>query len=57
MADTRGLYVSLKTPSGFEVREAQGGRSSLPFDYRIVARPLDAANDRLPLAPPPRKIR
>ncbi len=51
MGDTRGLFVSAKTPSGFEVREAQGGRSTLSFDYRIVARPLDAKNDRLPLAP------
>jgi hypothetical protein len=51
MGDTRGLYVRLKTPAGFEVRETQGGRSSLLFDYRIVARPLGANSDRLPLAP------
>jgi len=49
--DKRGLYVSLKTPSGFEVREAQNGRSTVSFDYRIVARPLGAKNDRLPPAP------
>jgi hypothetical protein len=49
--DTRGLYVSVKTPSGFEVREAQGGRSTVSFDYRIVARPLGERNDRLPPAP------
>lgn len=52
MGDTRGLYVRLKTPAGFEVRETQGGRSNLLFDYRIVARPLGASGDRLPLAPP-----
>lgn len=52
MGDTRGLYVRLKTPAGFEVRETEGGRSSLLFDYRIVARPLGANGDRLPLAPP-----
>jgi hypothetical protein len=51
MGDTRGLYVSAKAPSGFEVRETQGGRSTLSFDYRIVARPLGAKDDRLPIAP------
>ena len=51
MGDTRGLFVSAKTPTGFEVREAQGGHSTVSFDYRIVARPIDAKNDRLPLAP------
>ncbi len=49
--DTHGLYVSTTTAAGFVVREAQGGRSTVSFDYRIVARPLDAKNDRLPLAP------
>jgi hypothetical protein len=28
-----------------------GGRSTLDFDYRIIARPIDAKSDRLPLAP------
>jgi hypothetical protein len=51
LGDTRGLYVSQKTPSAFQVRESQGGRSRLEFDYRIVAHPLDAKNDRLPPAP------
>ena len=51
LGDTRGLYVSQKTPSAFQVRESGGGRSRLEFDYRIVAHPLDAKNDRLPLAP------
>jgi hypothetical protein len=55
LGDTRGLFVSLKTPNGFQVRETQGGRSTLSFDYRIVARPLDARNDRLPIAPAMRK--
>jgi hypothetical protein len=35
--DCRGLYVSRKTASGFEVRELGGGQSSVAFDYRIVA--------------------
>ncbi|HLY00892.1 MAG TPA: hypothetical protein VKR56_00185 [Candidatus Cybelea sp.] len=51
LGDTRGLYVSVKTPAAFEVRETEHGRSSLEFDYRIVAHPLDADNDRLPPAP------
>jgi hypothetical protein len=55
LGDTRGLYVSLKSASGFQVREAQGGHSTLSFDYRIVARPLDAKHDRLPLAPATKK--
>jgi hypothetical protein len=51
LGETRGLYVSEKTPSAFQVRESERGRSRLEFDYRIVAHPLDAKNDRLPLAP------
>lgn len=49
--DTRGLYVSQQTPSAFQVRENMRGRSSVVFDYRIVARPIDSDNDRLPAAP------
>jgi hypothetical protein len=49
------LYVAQKTTAGFVVREVHGGRSTLPFDYRIVARPLDGKNDRLPPAPALRK--
>jgi hypothetical protein len=52
LGDTRGLYVSVKTATGFQVREAESGRSNLSFDYRIVAHPLDAPNDRLPISPP-----
>lgn len=51
LGDTRGLYVSSKSASAFQVRESEGGRSRLEFDYRIVAHPLDAKNDRLPIAP------
>jgi len=51
LGDTRGLYVSEKTSRAFQVRETEHGRSSLLFDYRIVAHPLDATNDRLPPAP------
>jgi hypothetical protein len=46
--DNRGLYVASRTPAGFVVREAQGGRSTLSFDYRIVARPYGKHLSRLP---------
>jgi hypothetical protein len=35
--ESKGLYVSQKGPSSFEVRESGGGSSSISFDYRIVA--------------------
>lgn len=57
LGETRGLYVSMKTASAFQVRENGGGRSRVEFDYRIVAHPLDAKNDRLPLAPAMRRPR
>jgi hypothetical protein len=36
--DCRGLYVSGKSPTSFEVRELGGGTSSIAFDYRIMAK-------------------
>ena len=30
-ADCKGLYVTSKSPTGFEVRELQGGTSTLAF--------------------------
>ena len=36
--DSRGLYVTNLTPSGFEVREQGGGTSNIEFDFRIVAK-------------------
>lgn len=48
---TRGvLCVTQRTPSGFVVQENMGGRSSVPFSYRIVARPYGSTAPRLPLA-------
>jgi hypothetical protein len=35
--DCKGLYVTNKTATSFEVRELGGGTSSLRFDYRIMA--------------------
>jgi hypothetical protein len=45
--DSNGLYVAGKRSSGFEVREQQGGRSSLPFSYRVVARRKEIEGERL----------
>jgi hypothetical protein len=38
-ADCKGLYVTSKTATGFEVREVQGGTSNIAFSWRVVARP------------------
>ena len=45
--DNRGLYVTRKSLAGFIVRESQGGRSNLVFNYRIVAKPVDSDARRL----------
>jgi hypothetical protein len=36
--DCKGLYVSQKSPTSFEVHELGGGTSSVAFDYRIIAK-------------------
>ena len=46
--DTRGLYVATKYEGGFIVRETEHGRSSIAFDYRVVAHPYGANEARLP---------
>jgi hypothetical protein len=51
LGDTRGLYVSMQTLTGFQVRENEHGRSDVMFEYRIVAVPSSARNVRLPAAP------
>jgi len=45
--DCKGLYVSQKTPTSFEVRELGGGTSSVSFDFRIVALRKNFENIRL----------
>jgi hypothetical protein len=45
--DSRGLYVSRKSRGAFEVREQQGGKSTLRFSYRIVAKRKDIPGRRL----------
>jgi hypothetical protein len=49
--DTRGLYVASKYEGGFIVRESEHGRSSIPFDYRVVAHPYGASDAMLPELP------
>src|SRR6185369_6384084 len=39
--DCKGLFVSRKAPHRFVVEELQGGKSTLPFSYRVVSRRLD----------------
>jgi hypothetical protein len=50
--DTHGLYVATKTPQGFIVRESQGGRSTVSFDYRIVATSAGQGGKRMALVNP-----
>ncbi|MBV9301788.1 MAG: hypothetical protein JOY62_17635 [Acidobacteriaceae bacterium] len=45
--ECRGLYVSNKSASGFEVHEFGGGQSSVAFAYRIVALRRGYENARL----------
>lgn len=47
--ESRGLFVAERDARGFIVREAQGGRSQLPFAYRISGKPFGVADVRLPL--------
>jgi hypothetical protein len=49
--DNRGLYITNKTYSGFAVRESQGGRSTLTFSYRIVARAYGEPAQRFAVEP------
>ncbi len=46
--DSHGLYVSRLSSEGFAVFENDHGRSTLAFDYRIVAKPYDTKAMRLP---------
>jgi hypothetical protein len=37
-ADCKGLYVAEQSATSFEVRELQNGKSTIAFDYRVVAK-------------------
>jgi hypothetical protein len=52
--ESKGLYVSDRTPQGFVVREQQGGTSDIAFGYRVVARPKDFKAERLATFTPPK---
>jgi hypothetical protein len=64
--DCKGLYIASKGPEGFEVRELGGGKSSIAFDYRIMAKRRGHEAERLtdvtdheklhPLTPPHRSL-
>jgi hypothetical protein len=45
--DCSGLYVAAKGEQGFTVRELQGGKATVPFSYRVVARRQDVDAPRL----------
>ena len=47
LGDSRGLYVASRSATSFEVREQQGGTTTLEFAYRIVAKRKDLQNGRL----------
>jgi hypothetical protein len=51
MGESRGLYVSMQTAAGFEVRENERGHSNVEFQFRIVGVPNGERNVRLPAAP------
>ena len=46
--ENNGLFVSSRTATSFSVREVHGGRSTLAFDYRIVAQQYGMHDGRLP---------
>ena len=53
--ESNGLYVADRTPTGFTVREQQGGTSAVAFAWRVVAKRKDIVGERLAkvAAPPP----
>jgi hypothetical protein len=61
----KGVFVTNKTATGFDVEELDGGNSNIPFMYTIVANRANETNpdgtiakygeERFPLAPGPQK--
>ena len=45
--ECKGLYVSQKSATSFDVRELGGGNSNIAFDYRIMAKRNGFENARL----------
>ena len=54
--DSKGLYVTVQSATGFEVLEQQGGSSAVEFAYRVVARRRDAVGGRLEKIERPKKL-
>jgi hypothetical protein len=52
--DASTLYVTQKSTGGFTVRESHGGRSTIAFSYRIVAKPFGSHEARLPMVELPK---
>ena len=50
--ENHGIYVTGKSRQGFWVRESYGGRSSIPFDYRVVAVPSGQTGTRMAFVEP-----
>ena len=46
-APVQGIYTTKQDGNSFDVREAGGGTSNIPFTYRIVARRKDIEGKRL----------
>ncbi|MEM5627410.1 exosporium leader peptide-containing protein [Bacillus wiedmannii] len=44
--DSKGLFISKKTPTSFEAQEQQGGNNNLSFSYRVVAKRKDVITRR-----------
>ena len=44
--DCKGVYVTNKTATGFDVIELQNGTSNTPFTYQLVANRADATDDK-----------
>jgi hypothetical protein len=55
-AEMKGIYVAERTATAFVVREQQGGSSSGPFGYRVVARRKNVAQERLAEVALPRAV-
>jgi hypothetical protein len=47
--DCHGLFVANRTAKGFTVRELEGGRANITFEYRIVAKRFGVNAPRLPM--------
>ena len=54
--DSKGLYVTGQSATGFDVLEQQGGSSAVEFAYRVVARRKDAVGGRLEKIERPKKL-